>query len=134
MPFGLCNTPITFQRRMEWMFGDQHCRPLLLYLHDVVVFSSTVDEHLSRLKLVLDRFQKEGLKAKLEKCHFFKQQVQYLGHVVSAAGVSIDPKKITAVADWAIPQCLNSGLSLVLPATIDVLLRDLPNWLPLSTK
>lgn len=70
MPFGLCNTPITFQRRMEWMFGDQHCRPLLLYLHDVVVFSSTVDEHLSRLKLVLDRFQKEGLKAKLEKCHF----------------------------------------------------------------
>lgn len=41
------------------------------------------------------------MKAKLEKCHFFKQQVQYLGHAVSAAGVSTDPKKITAVADWA---------------------------------
>lgn len=92
---------------MERMFGDQHCRSLLLYLDHVVVFSSTVDEHLRRLDLVLDRFQKEGLKAKLEKCHFFQQQVQYLGHVVSAAGVSTDPKKIATVADWVTPSTVS---------------------------
>lgn len=103
MPFGLCNAPSTFQRLMERMFGDQHCRSLLLYLDDIVVFSSTVDEHLSRLDLVLGRLQQEGLKAKLEKCHFFRQEVQYLGHVISAAGVSTDPKKIAAVADWPTP-------------------------------
>lgn len=63
MPFGLCNAPSTFQRLMERMFGDQHCRSLLLYLDDVVVFSSTVDQHLDRLDLVLGWLQQEGLKA-----------------------------------------------------------------------
>uniref|UniRef100_A0A671U0X9 Gypsy retrotransposon integrase-like protein 1 n=1 Tax=Sparus aurata TaxID=8175 RepID=A0A671U0X9_SPAAU len=104
MPFGLCNAPSTFQRLMERMFGDQHCQSLLLYLDDVIVFSSSVDEHLSRLDLVLGRFQKEGLKVKLEKCNFLRQQVQYLGHVVAASGVSTDPRKIAAVADWATPE------------------------------
>lgn len=103
MPFGLCNAPSTFQRLMERMFGDQNCHSLLLYLDDVIVFSSTVDEHLSRLDLVLDRFKKESLKIKLGKCQFFQQQVNYLGHVVSAAGVATDPQKIAAVRDWAIP-------------------------------
>ncbi|KAM6892521.1 retrovirus-related Pol polyprotein from transposon 412, partial [Xenentodon cancila] len=104
MPFGLCNAPSTFQRLMERMFGDQNCNTLLLYLDDVIVFSSTVDEHLKRLELVLDRFEKESLKIKLGKCHFLKQQVDYLGHVVSAAGVATDPKKIAAVAEWVPPR------------------------------
>lgn len=91
MPFGLCNAPSTFQRLMEQMFGDQHYQSTLLYLDDVIVFSSTVDEHLSRLDLVLWRFQKEGLKVKLEKCNFLQQQVQYLGHVVSASARAFNP-------------------------------------------
>lgn len=103
MPFGLCNAPSTFQRLMERMFGDQHCQSLLLYLDDIVVFSSTVDDHISRLDLVLSRLQREGLKVKLEKCQFFKEEVQYLGHVISPAGVSTDPKKIAAVKDWQTP-------------------------------
>eukprot|EP00064_Thunnus_orientalis_P022840 superscaffoldBa00008073_g23061 len=62
MPFGLCNAPSTFQRLMERMFGAQHCQSLLLYLDDVVVFSSTVDEHLDRFGAVLSKLQQEGLK------------------------------------------------------------------------
>lgn len=88
---------------MERMFGDQRCHSLLLYLDDVVVFSSSVEEHLSRLDLVLGRLQHEGLKVKLGKCQFFQHQVQYLGHVVSAAGVATDPKMVAAVADWRMP-------------------------------
>lgn len=103
MPFGLCNAPSTFQRLMERMFGDQNYHSLLLYLDDVIVFSSTVDEHLDRLDLVLGRFEKESLKVKLGKCNFFQHQVDYLGHVVSAAGVATDPKKIAAVAEWPTP-------------------------------
>ncbi|KAL2098386.1 hypothetical protein ACEWY4_007593 [Coilia grayii] len=67
MPFGLCNAPATFQRLMERIFGDQQCQTLLLYLDDIVVFSSSVDQHLERLELVLGRLQQEGLKAKLSK-------------------------------------------------------------------
>lgn len=69
----------------------------------VVAFSSTVDPHLDRLKGVLERLQHEGLKAKLSKCSFFCKEVQYLGHVISADGVSTDPGKIEVVANWPVP-------------------------------
>ena len=104
MPFGLCNAPSTFQRLMERMFGAQHFQSLLLYLDDVVVFSATVDEHVSRLDAVLNRLQRENLRVKLEKCEFFKTEVRYLGHVISKGGVATDPDKISAVAKWAPPK------------------------------
>ncbi|KAL7825810.1 hypothetical protein SRHO_G00335480 [Serrasalmus rhombeus] len=107
MPFGLCNAPSTFQRLMQRLFGDQQCQSLLLYLDDIVVFSSSVSQHIQRLEVVLDRLQREGLKAKLEKCAFFQQEVSYLGHVISAKGVSTDPAKVEAVAQWRRPQTVS---------------------------
>ncbi|KAL0185385.1 hypothetical protein M9458_021082, partial [Cirrhinus mrigala] len=103
MPFGLCNAPSTFQCLMERLFGDQRHQSLLLYLDDIVVFSSSVIQHLERLEVVLGRLKREGLKAKLEKCAFFKQQVKYLGHVVSSQGVATDPSKVEVVAKWGRP-------------------------------
>lgn len=103
MPFGLCNAPSTFQRLMQRIFGDQQCQSLLLYLDDIVVFSSSFQQHLERLEVVLQRLQKEGLKAKLSKCSFFQQEVVYLGHVISANGVSTDPGKVEVVANWQPP-------------------------------
>lgn len=103
MPFGLCNAPSTFQRLMERLFGDQQCQSLLLYLDDIVVFSSSIAQHLERLEVVLGRLEREGLKAKLGKCAFLQQRVQYLGHVISSSGVATDPGKIEAVAQWPCP-------------------------------
>lgn len=103
MPFGLCNAPSTFQRLMQRMFGDQQCQSVLLYLDDIVIFSSTIQQHLERLEMVLMRLQCEGLKAKLEKCAFFKPEVCYLGHVISSQGVATDPRKVEAVANWHRP-------------------------------
>ncbi|XP_062844567.1 retrovirus-related Pol polyprotein from transposon 412 [Trichomycterus rosablanca] len=103
MPFGLCNAPGTFQRLMQRMFGDQQCQSVLLYLDDIVIFSSTVAQHLQRLEMVLTRLQAEGLKAKLGKCAFFKPEVRYLGHVISQQGVSTDPDKVEAVLKWRRP-------------------------------
>lgn len=103
MPFGLCNAPSTFQRLMQRMFGDEQCQSVLLYLDDIVVFSSTVEQHLKRLEMVLMRLLNEGLKAKLEKCAFFRPEVRYLGHVISQHGVATDPSKVDAVANWRCP-------------------------------
>ena len=103
MPFGLCNAPGTFQRLMERIFGDQSFQSLLLYLDDIVIFSSSFDQHLQRLDLVLSRLKEHNLKLKLQKCHFFQPEVKYLGHVISASGVATDPSKISAVAEWARP-------------------------------
>ena len=55
MPFGLCNAPSTFQRLMQHTFEDQQCESLLLHLNDIVVFSSTVGQHLERLKVALEQ-------------------------------------------------------------------------------
>ena len=62
MPFGLCNAPATFQRLMQRIFGDQQCQSLLLYLDDIVVFSSTIEQHLERLGVVLEHLRHEGLR------------------------------------------------------------------------
>lgn len=78
MPFGLCNAPSTFQRLMERLFGDQRHQSVLLYLDDIIVFSSSVQQHLQRLRVVLSRLQVEGLKVKLKKCAFFREEVSYL--------------------------------------------------------
>ncbi|KAL7851957.1 hypothetical protein SRHO_G00177420 [Serrasalmus rhombeus] len=104
MPFGLCNAPSTFQRLMERIFGDERFQSLLLYLDDIVIFSSTFDLHLQRLETVLKRLQQNNLKLKLAKCHFFQSQVKYLGHVISSAGVATDPEKIKAVSEWERPR------------------------------
>ena len=113
MPFGLCNAPGTFQRLMERLFGDQQCQTLLLYLDDIVIFSSTVAQHLERMEVVLGRLQRENLKAKLSKCDFFRSEVRYLGHVISSKGVATDPSKIEAVAEWRRPATITEVRSFV---------------------
>ncbi|XP_059360625.1 uncharacterized protein LOC132098573 [Carassius carassius] len=107
MPFGLCNAPSTFQRLMERLFGDQRHQSVMLYLDDIIVFSSSVQQHLQRLRMVLDRLRAEGLKVKLEKCAFFREKVRYLGHVISAQGVATDPSKVEAVAQWPCPSTVS---------------------------
>nr|XP_055029293.1 uncharacterized protein LOC129418561 [Misgurnus anguillicaudatus] len=134
MPFWLCNAPSTFQRLMERLFGDQQCQSLLLYLDDIVVFSSSVDQHLARMEVVLHRLCREGLKAKLSKCAFFRREVQYLGHVISSEGVSTDPGKIEAVSSSFL-RLVCQGCSHfwgLLAITAD-LWRGLRSWPPPST-
>ena len=104
MPFGLCNAPSTFQWLMQRMLGDQQGQSLLLYLDDIIIYSSSVEQHLQRLEMVLGWLQREGLKAKAEKCAFFQQQMLFLGHVISSQGVSTYPKKVEVVASWQCPR------------------------------
>ena len=76
----------------------------LIYLYDIIIFSSTFDQHLVRLRLVLDRLRQAGLKLSPIKCHFAKTQVNYLGHQVSKRGISTDPSKLAKVLDWPTPK------------------------------
>lgn len=103
MPFGLCNAPATFQRLMERCMGDLNLRECLIYLDDIIIFSETFDAHLDRLEAVFDRLRQHNLKLKPSKCEFFKTEVTYLGHIVSADGIKTDPGKINAIKDWPVP-------------------------------
>ena len=104
MPFGLTNAPTTFQRLMESCFGDLHLNWFLIYLDDVIVFSKTPKDHIERLRGVFHKLFLAGLKLKPRKCEFFKSKTAYLGHIVSAKGIEIDPKTVEAVKNWTIPK------------------------------
>ena len=104
MPFGLCGAPVTFQRLMQFSMNDLVLRILLVYLDDVLVFSSDFEEHLRRLETVFARPRDIGLKLNPEKCRFGAREVHYLGHGVSPGGIATDPDKIAAVNDWPTPK------------------------------
>ncbi|KAJ8037598.1 hypothetical protein HOLleu_18448 [Holothuria leucospilota] len=104
LPFGLCNAPSSFQRCMELVLRGLQWKVLLVYLDDIIVFSNNFDRHIENLDEVLGRLMEAGLKLKPSKCEFFKPEVSFLGHVVSADGIKTDPKKVEAVQNWAVPQ------------------------------
>ena len=87
MPFGLCNTPTTFQRLMQNMLGELNLTYCIIYLDDVIVYDRTEEEHLERLRIVLERFREFNLKLKPSKCSFFQSEIVYLVHHVSKEGI-----------------------------------------------
>ena len=103
MPFGLTNAPATFQRLMESCLGELHLNWCIIYLDDVIIFSENPEEHLIRLEGVFKKLRMAGLKLKPSKCEFFKDQITYLGHIVSKNGIATDPKKIQDVENWPTP-------------------------------
>ena len=103
MPFGLTNTPTTFQHLMENCLGDLHLNWCIIYLDDIIVYSKTPEEHLERLEAVFQKIGKARLKLKPSKCEFFKSRITYLGHIVSNEGIATDPKKIKAIQLWPRP-------------------------------
>lgn len=67
------------------------------YLDDIIVLGATLDEHLDHLKEVFKRLRKGNLRLNPEKCQFFRKSINYLGHVVTEAGIQTDPEKISAI-------------------------------------
>ena len=104
LPQGLCNSPGTFQRVMEQIFGDMNLQQLILYLDDVLVFSKTLEEHITTLNEVFRRLAEHGLKLKGKKCKLLQSKVEHLGHIVSAEGIAVNPDKIARIDDWPTPK------------------------------
>ena len=103
MPFGLCGAPATFERVMELVLRRLRWERCLVYFDDVIVFGKTFEQALENLEEVFSRFQSANLKLKLKKCHLFRKEVNFLGHIVSGDGIRCDPSKISAVEGWETP-------------------------------
>ena len=103
MPFGLANSPATYQRLMETILLGLNLKICFVYLDDVIIFSDTYEEHLHRLNLVFSRIREAGLKLSPKKCSFFMRKVRYVGHIVSEEGIEPDPDKINKVKSWPTP-------------------------------
>ena len=114
--YGLCNAPSMFQRLMQNCLGELNLTYTLIYLDDVIVYSHTEEEHLTRLRAMFERFWEGGLKLKPSKCNFFRTEINYLGHTVSAKGMEPGMDGIKAIAEMALPMTY-TGICQFLGAT-----------------
>ena len=103
MPFGLCNAPATFERLMEQILTGLPLAVCLVYLDDILVPGRTFEQQIGNLRMVFMRLKEAKLKLAPKKCSLFREEVKFLGHIVSASGVATDPDKLYAVSTWPRP-------------------------------
>ena len=131
MPYGVMGGPATFQRLMETCLGDLVYNGVLIYIDDILIYSKNFEDHKKKVDLVLNKLRQHGLKIRLKKCQFLRQEVKYLGHVVSSEGVKTNPEKIRAIAEWPIPRTEDELRSFV--ATCGYYRRYIKHFAQVST-
>jgi len=104
MPFGLTNAPATFQCLMNHIL--QPFLSVLVFLDVILIYSSSLEDHVHHLQQVLDLLRKHQLFLKETKCSFAQSSLEYLGHIISDKGVSTDPSKVSAMLHWPQPTSL----------------------------
>ena len=108
IPYSLCNMPAMFQCLMQNCLGELNLSFAMVYLDDMIVYSEMPEDHLTWLQAVFDHFAHHGLKLKPSKCHFFKEEITYLGHEISAKGMLPRQKGIEEIA-WMGPPMTYTG-------------------------
>ena len=103
MPYSLCNAPVMFQHLMQNCLGELNLSFAMVYLDDVIMYSETLEDHLIWLQAVFDHCTHHGLKLKPSKCHFFKEEITYLGHEISAKGMLPGQKGIEEIGRMGLP-------------------------------
>lgn len=113
MPFGLVNAPATFQAFINTTLHDILDIFTSAYIDDILIFSRTHEEHIRHVNDVLRRLRDAKLFVKLEKCRFHQSSVPFLGHVISAEGISMDPSKAQSIKDWPCPRTVKQVQSFI---------------------
>lgn len=104
MPFGLKNAPSTFQRVMDNVLRGLQNETCMVYLDDIIIYNTSLEEHVSKLKAIFERLRLNNFKIQLDKSEFLQKTVQYLGHIITPDGVKPNPDKIAAVKNFPTPR------------------------------
>ncbi|KAL4311186.1 hypothetical protein GQ457_01G017040 [Hibiscus cannabinus] len=104
MPFGLTNAPTAFMDLVNRVFQPYLDQFVVVFIDDILIYSKTKEEHDTHLRIVLQLLREKKLYAKLSKCEFWLSEVAFLGHIVSAEGIRVDPKKVQAIIEWKPPK------------------------------
>ena len=97
MPFGLTNAPATFCTMMNEVFQEYLDQFVVVYLDDIVIYSSTLEEHVEHLQKALTKLREHKLYVKLEKCSFAQERIKFLGHIVEHGCIKIDQENVKAI-------------------------------------
>ncbi|CAN8063812.1 unnamed protein product [Agarophyton chilense] len=99
MPFGLRNAPATFQRALDIILSKVKWTSALVYIHDVIIYSRSVEEHFAHVRTVLTLLAEAGVTLKLRKCVFFTRTVEYMGHIIGPVTLEVESSNIRAVQE-----------------------------------
>jgi Reverse transcriptase (RNA-dependent DNA polymerase)/RNase H-like domain found in reverse transcriptase len=105
LPVGLTNAPSTFMALMNDVFHTHLDSFVIIYLDDILIYSITLEEHLVHLRKLLELLRQHKLYAKMSKCAFCLPKVEYLGHLLSDIGISVENTKVETIREWPIPRC-----------------------------
>jgi hypothetical protein len=103
MSFGLTNAPAYFMNLMNKVFMEELEKFVVVFIDDILVYSKSVEEHEQHLRVVLGKLRAHKLYAKFSKCEFWLEKISFLGHILTAKGVEVDPGKVEIVSNWRQP-------------------------------
>ncbi|KAI2665820.1 Transposon Tf2-6 polyprotein [Labeo rohita] len=106
MPFGLANSPSYFQAFVNEVFRDMLNRWVIVYINDILIYSSSYAEHVQHVRAALQRLIKHQLYCKEEKCEFHQEKIAFHGYIISPERVAMDERKVNAVHNWPRPTTL----------------------------
>lgn len=106
LPFGLKNAPSIFQRALDDILRDHIGRTCYVYIDDIVIFSKSEEDHIRDIHDIFKTLEEANMKVQLDKCHFFKQEVEFLGFIISEAGIKTNPKKVETIASFPQPRTI----------------------------
>jgi hypothetical protein len=131
MSFGLTNAPVHFTYLMNLVFMPELDKFVVVFIDDILIYSKNKEEHAEHLRIVLTCLREHQLYAKFSKCAFWLEEIQFLGHVLSAKGIAVDPSvlvgrnllhqciKLEVSLDWLV---ITVGLSRISPRSLNLLL------------
>lgn len=111
MPFGLKNAPATFQRLMNNVLREEINKNCAVYMDDIIIFSSTLDEHIKHLDAVFKKLQKANLHIQTDKSEFLRKETEFLGHIITSEGIKPNAKKIEAIQKFKLPSTVKENKS-----------------------
>jgi hypothetical protein len=103
MSFGLTNALAHFTYLMNSVFMLELDKFVVVFIDDILIYSKNEEEHAQHLQIVLTRLRVHQLYANFSKCAFWLEEIQFLGHVLSAKGIAVDPSKVKDILEWKPP-------------------------------
>ena len=107
MSFGLTNAPAFFMCLMNSVFMPELDKFVVVFINNILIYSKNNEQHAQHLRIVLTRLREHKLYAKFSKCEFWLDRVQFLGHVLTPKGISVDPSKVQDVLNWKSPKLVH---------------------------